>query len=414
MSSSEQNFRRQNKDVLCTTALQHGTGSGSSANTTTNIRAYTSRYLPAVLRKDATGWLVEYYVRNPDIDQMERRRLKLNKLRKRYKTIAEFKVAANDIVATVNAKLAGGWTPFGESENARYSTLLSDVLTAYLKEKGQELKKETMRSYSSFANIFSRWCEKNVQNCKCVYFNHVLAVRYMDDYYDKHSNHPRSYNNQLKMARAFFGWAKEKCYIKENPFELIRTKREQEKKRILIPANERAQIREYFREHCPTMMIVCELVYTSLIRPIEIARLKVEMLHINEHYIAMPANITKNAHARNAPLSESLCTMLHTYISGAKSGDYLIGSNWKPAAKPINSHTFTLQWLTMRERIHLPKEMQLYSLRDTGIFDKLKSGIDPLTVMQAADHHDLAMTTRYGNHIDPNLINIIYTNAPDF
>lgn len=57
--------------------------------------------------------------------------------------------------------------------------------------------------------------------------------------------------------------------------------------------------------------------------------------------------------------------------------------------------------------------MQLYSLRDTGFFDKIKSGIDPLTVMQAADHHDLAMTTHYANH-DPNMVRIISEDSPDF
>lgn len=67
----------------------------------------------------------------------------------------------------------------------------------------------------------------------------------------------------------------------------------------------------------------------------------------------------------------------------------------------------------MRNKLHIPDEMQLYSLRDTGIFDKIKAGVDPLTVMQAADHHDLAMTTRYANHYDPNMVHII-SEADDF
>lgn len=58
--------------------------------------------------------------------------------------------------------------------------------------------------------------------------------------------------------------------------------------------------------------------------------------------------------------------------------------------------------------------MQLYSLRDTGIYDMLKSGIDDLTVMQHADHSTLEMTTIYGNHQDPNLINLINEKAPKF
>jgi hypothetical protein len=44
----------------------------------------------------------------------------------------------------------------------------------------------------------------------------------------------------------------------------------------------------------------------------------------------------------------------------------------------------------------------------------LKCGIDPLTVMQHADHHDLSMTTRYANHVDPHLVETISTKAPQF
>ena len=58
--------------------------------------------------------------------------------------------------------------------------------------------------------------------------------------------------------------------------------------------------------------------------------------------------------------------------------------------------------------------MQLYSLRDTGINGMLKAGIDNLSVMQAADHHDLSMTTRYANHEDPELFERLNKLAPKF
>jgi len=62
----------------------------------------------------------------------------------------------------------------------------------------------------------------------------------------------------------------------------------------------------------------------------------------------------------------------------------------------------------------LPLNMQLYSFRDTGIFEMLKAGIDPLSVKQHADHHSLEMTTIYSNHADPHLTEIIHNQAPKF
>jgi site-specific recombinase XerD len=44
----------------------------------------------------------------------------------------------------------------------------------------------------------------------------------------------------------------------------------------------------------------------------------------------------------------------------------------------------------------------------------LKTGIDPLSVKQHADHHSLEMTTIYSNHVDPNLAKIIREKAPAF
>ena len=80
----------------------------------------------------------------------------------------------------------------------------------------------------------------------------------------------------------------------------------------------------------------------------------------------------------------------------------------------MSSHTYGNVWENMRKAIGLPQEMQLYSLRDTGINGMLKAGIDPLSVMQAADHSDLSMTTRYANHADPDLFRELNEKAPSF
>lgn len=371
-------------------------------------------YLPAVLHKHADGWRVEYYVFNPAKGAMERKRMLLNVLRKRYRTVAEFRVAANNIVCTINNQLAGGWTPYGEAENIRYYTTLDQVIAAYIDEKTRELKPDTMRSYKSFCKIFSEWCAKIVPNCKCILFNRTLAVRYMDYIYNERRLSARAYNNQLKMARALFAWAVQKCYCKENPFELLKIKREEAKKRILIPEPTRAIIRNHFESVLPEYVVVMELVFTSLLRPKEISRVQVKQINLQEKYIYMPEDKTKNGHHRYAFLSDELCAKLQPLIARAKPEWYLFSSNYHTGKDPMSSMRYTKDWDKMRRALKLPAEMQLYSLRDTGINNMLKAGIDPLTVMQAADHHDLRMTTRYANHADPNLIRTLQQHAPSF
>ncbi len=43
----------------------------------------------------------------------------------------------------------------------------------------------------------------------------------------------------------------------------------------------------------------------------------------------------------------------------------------------------------------LKKELQFYSLRDSGIIEKIRNGLDLITVMQLADHSSLEITNTY-------------------
>lgn len=240
------------------------------------------QFLPATLHHNCDGWQIEYYAYNPIAGKMDRKRILVNRLKKRYSN-REFKVIVGQMITTINNKLAGGWSPFGESENVRYYTFLSDVMRLYIEEKSKELKPDSLRSYKSFCKIFGVWCEQHVPKCHCVLFNRTLAIRYMDYVYNDRKVSARGYNNQLKMARAFFSWAVEKCYCKENPFEHIKTKCEKEKKRILIPQETRMQIKRYFEQKRPNFIIVLELIFTSLLRPKEVSRVQIKQVNIFCH-----------------------------------------------------------------------------------------------------------------------------------
>lgn len=303
------------------------------------------------------------------------------------------------------------------------------MIRKFLDAKKRDLTENTMRSYESFCNGLKKWIILKHPDLRSNQFTKRLAVEYMDYVLEgnnatkngkarKHEDGTvsnRMYNNNLKQGRALFSWAVEKCYCEENPFEKIKTKREEKKTRVIIPEAWRKKIREYFEKTNPQYLIICELVHTSLIRPVEISRLQAYMVNIGEGCIEMPADITKNHKERRARLSEELKEMLAKHIMGAKPDDYLFADKcWRCGTKPMSSHTFGNVWEAMRKEINLPEEMQLYSLRDTGINGMLKAGIDPSSVMQAADHSDLSMTTRYANHVDPELFKKLNELAPSF
>ena len=143
-------------------------------------------------------------------------------------------------------------------------------------------------------------------------------------------------------------------------------------------------------------------------------RLTVGHVHLAEGYIHVSEDISKTHYSRIATLTPDLVERLRVMTDGHGPEEYLFGPRYSPGQKHIRYQNFREDWDRVRTELQLPAEMQLYSLRDTGINEMLKSGIDALTVLQHADHHDLSITTRYANHADPHLVETISTKAPRF
>ncbi len=372
-------------------------------------------FIPAVLHKSKDGYRIEYYVINPVTLKMTRQRLRVDKIFKAYKRKRDALIHIDGIIEGINAKLRTGYNPFFEGEDSRLYEKLTSVAEKFITEKKKELRPDTMRSYSSFVTMFIGYFNRLNQNQTASMVNKSLAVKYMDYVYTERNVSNRTYNNHIKMARVFFNWCVEKCYAKENPFNQIKPKRKEEKKRILIPAETRKEMRDWLTEHNKGLMLVSWLVYYSLIRPAEIRRIKIADVSLKNHCIAIRGDNAKNHHTRYATITEEIERFLveNNYLN-APMNQYLIGNTYRPS-DTMASHThFQKHWIQMRKALDLPKEMQLYSLRDTGITEMLKSGIPDLTVMQHADHSDLSITSIYAKHADPNLINTIRNNVPAF
>ncbi len=405
--------------------------SKADASHNSQLTRIKKRYVPATLRRcDSEGWFVEYYAFNPYANQLQRRRIYVNRYRKRYRRIYEFQLFMDEYIAELNADLAAGWSPFKKTRKQttnRACTPMVDVVNAYEKEKRNELRDDTMRSYSCYCAHFREYITEVMPDLRCSDYTREMAVEYMDylgqgerkskstqkSKNEDGSLSARTYNNNLKFCRGLFSWAVSKCYCQYNPFEAIKTKREPAKLRTVIPPEDRQRIKRYFAENNPAFLIVMELVYTSLLRPAEISRIRVGQINFEQHCIEMNLTQTKNGKARNGRMNATLEAMLKEHIQGAMPSEFLFsGKTWKPGMTSIVSHTYSCAWIRMRNALKLPEEYQLYSLRDSGIYYTLKAGADDLSVMQAAGHSDLSMTTRYANHVDVDLIERLNAIAP--
>ena len=414
---------------------------------TLTIQQTSANFVPADLRHDTNGWYIVYYAFNPIISKLEMKRIKLNLLKKRCRSMVEFKVQVNDIMRTIDNQLrtaalncvqttaatpativpevatvaastpvvAPLSTPSAPvSENVRYYKTLDEVTRIFTAEKEKELRNSTMRSYKSFCHMLREWANEHYPYIKMSMFERAHAVEFLDDMAAKGLG-PNTYNNMIRLGSVLFIWAKAKCYTRENPFDGQKRKRVLEKTRTIIKPEHQALIDKWFADNQPEMRIVCRLIYTSLLRPIEITRVQVKQIDFVNHCIRMPREKTKTWEAREGRLDAELEEMLRKHIQGANPDDYLFADSlWRCGKRPMGNGTYGKAWDRMRNDLKLPKEYQLYSLKDTAINSMLKAGVDDLSVMQAAGHKDLSMTTIYANHHDDKLIDNLNQKAPKF
>jgi len=384
-----------------------------------SVRARIANFYPAVVRTTPrTGFYVEYYVYDPMADVMLRRTIQLKRLLNRYRTSREKQLAAQKVADELNLKLGGGWTPLHESDDGRLYTPIADLVDKFLKAKGREgVRPTTLTNYTSMTHLFLDWCEDNGMAKKYSgTFLRADAVRYMDFIMDK-GNGNRSYNNTVKALRCFFNWAHEHCYCKENPFESIKLLPKQRKKRILIDRSTRERINDYFSREKPQMLLVSMLVYSSAIRPKEISNIQLKHIDLEKHYILIEETNAKNHKARCATITKEITQMLVPLLRRYTDSNFYLfgtGKQMDPAPRPARTNYFAKNWNKMRLELGLPVEMQLYSLRDTGLTDLLHAGVDQLTVQHHADHSSLAIQNIYTDHYDAQLNSRIWEMAPSF
>jgi len=427
-----------------------------------------THYLPAVLQKYPSGWLIDYYVEDPSTQKLKRKKIKVARIMSRYPTKSAGIRHLNSIVAVLNIRLASGWNPLlYASDNTEpipvfepvnvtktipITTLLAESITQgeciviapkeekqpteeelrlqtpfveaskkYMEEIIKEKRPDTIRSYASFVGIFGEWIEKQSPNISTSMVSHAHIIKFMDYIYNERKGQGeksisnKTYNNYIRNGSAFFSWMIDKCYCKENHFAKIKRKKKEDKKRILIPEETREKITQYLMTKNPSYLIMLKLMYNSLLRPKEIRNLLISDISITKGQITVRKEISKNGKERIVPMTQDIIEdLIKLNLQNYSPTYYVFGVSQTPAKAKV-SDTYMLKfWTRMRIKLNLPKEMQQYSLRDSGMFEMIKNGIDPLSVKQLADHHSLEMTTIYTNHVDPNLQKLIYENSPNF
>jgi integrase len=357
-------------------------------------------------------WFVSYYVLNPATEKLDRKKIKLN----RIKSPVERRKYASVLINELNKKLYAGWNPYLEESAPRGFTPLKQVLGIFLRSKERELRDDSLRSYRSFIGSFEKWLDDTGRgNIFSAKWDKLDAVEYMEWLYNVKRVSNKTWNNYKTFNSVIFNWMVEHKYAAVNHFASIKKKVSEQKERVVIDNDTRERIREYLQEKDYDFLMVCLLVFHSLIRPKEISNLKPKDFDLENQTIFISGTYAKNHQNRISTIADALLPFLEKWdFNGASPDQYIFGANFLPGKTPICARKFAKKWDKLRDDLCIEKEMQLYSLRDSGIIQMLNDGISPEEVMKQADHSSLEITTVYTKHASPNGSDQIKLKATGF
>ena len=322
----------------------------------------------------------------------------------RCKTRKEVQRRAKDMIRNISRKLEGGWNPWIETtDSLTYTTFCSvaDLYHDYLYKRlnDRSLREDTVVSYISYLKIFREWIEQKGEVVYLFQLDHLVVSQFLDYVYIERNNSFVTRNNYLGWLRSFSTYLLERGYLQTDPcarFSNIRIKG-YAKERTVIPDGVMIQIREYLQRHNRHYLLACYLTHYMCIRPKELSRMRVGDINIGACTITLMGDQTKNHDSVTITMPQKVARlMIDLDIFSAHGGDYLFSDGFMPGTNQHSEKHFRDYWMKhLRKDLRFPAQYKYYSLKDTGITNMLRNGMDPISVRDQARHSSLVITNTY-------------------
>lgn len=356
-------------------------------------------YVPPVLHTGKT-WYIDYYAKHPNTGRMERKRVKVNHVpqgatRKRY---------AQLVVAELTRKLQAGWSPWAPDSAPRDFVTLGAAMDQYDRGKERQLRHSSPYTYTSFTSVLREWARPlGLLDRYVSQFTRADAVAYIDHVSEVRLVSNRTYNNYLMFMGMLFSWMVERGYRTDNPFASFKKRKPPQKSRTYLTDEDRREMVDWMRRNEPAFLVPCLFVYGTLIRPGELRRLRLYHVDLVRQVVTLPAEETKSGIERTPAIPDWMRDeLLFAGFDKLPGKSWLVSTSLVPGEKRIARNTLNNYWARMRKALKWPASKQLYSLRDTGIIQLLRDGVDLLHVRQQAGHTDIATTNSYLRHAFPD------------
>jgi integrase len=327
-------------------------------------------------------WYVEYSVRNPQTDSLERVRLyedinRLQTCRERYacaqKIIENYsnqirhgQISCQEFVEYDDLLLYDGQGSFTKKRRAAAESL-KVYLSEFLQQKKAEINAGSLRTYTSELRLFYLYLEeKGIADKPATYYTLEMLSDFLRELVQKKQLSSVTIQKYRQILNSFFDFLKTRKVVAENPVTGISGHIGLVKDQAAagIPAYMRNMLRKKIEVADPQLwMFVCFMYYTAIRPGIELRLMRLNQINYDSHTITVYSSLAKNNRTETVDIPDELHNMivkkwkLHEYNQEL----YVFGRYNVPGEICLGKNNMKNRFTAFRKALRLPDPVKLYS-----------------------------------------------------
>jgi integrase len=358
-------------------------------------------YEPKIKR--GTAWYIEWYIEiGGEIKRVRRRTtesgVELN-------TITDLKEREQVALAMLKQLRLRLKPPVAALDQTSFLEALQ--VAVELKHSNKEKTNKTFRETARWVDEYFHERGWQYIRCDAVELGHLQA--YFDHLIIKKKVRNSTHNTRKNNLRSLLTELVQRGYLKENIVKQIPDRVEGDPLRRPLAERERLVVAEYIRKHDRPLWLAYLLLGHLAIRPGEIRDLRVGNVDFRRGLVVFPGEQSKNRRTSVVTIPEKLLPELQSfgldnyperyYVFGKAQGRH--NCQFTPGSERIGANTLSnrfrqvIKHLYREGKIHDPRGLSLYSLKDTLAIRLLDAGVDVETAMRHFRHSSLEMFQRY-------------------
>jgi len=357
-------------------------------------------YIPPKLVESTdkkSGWYILYYVTDLSTDKLVRKRF--------YKiegeSVAEKRRNARKHMVRISQSLAKGAT-IGKDPTPKEKSL--NILEVY-KTAEQIRRREAEQDgrsphYLHRARVFHEWLVHAKLDKKRVsdrFLKREDVYAFMDYLTEVREVGARTKNNYLDYVKMASNVLIDRGYVTTNPAKGIRRYKTQGKRHVPFTPEQKEILDTWMLQNDPGLYNFTRMIYYGFIRRIEILRLKVGQVDLENSIILIWTGNSKNQRQMPVVIPPDLYGMLERILSARPPASYfLFGTNLEPSPKSLHPNRVSERHRAALEACEIDTSIHdLYGWKHTGVCAAYRAGVDIYSIMRQCRHSNLNETENY-------------------